>query len=68
MSEIFVPSFYYKTLRDKNIYNYNDSNIVIKNIVVGLFENKEDAIKALFKKLIKENCFIGVLILTMTRN
>lgn len=49
MSEIFVPTCYYK--------NYDNGMDGISNVVVGLFDNEEDAIKALFKKLIEEDCF-----------
>lgn len=46
MSEIFVPTCYYK--------NYDDGIDGISNVVVGLFDNEEDAIKALFKKLVND--------------
>lgn len=45
MTEIFIPTLYYMS----------DCYHIYNSVVVGLFDNEEDAIKTLFGKLMEEN-------------
>lgn len=55
MSEIFVATYYYH-INYKHIYYEPAYQQKTNSIVVGLFENEEDAIRVLFQKLVEESC------------